>query len=44
MAAQFNVQAAIGTAETEGLGSEVGGALVEIRGHMEGWVELAECS
>ena len=42
MATQFHVQAMVGTTETEGLGSEIRGALVEVLGRVEGRVEFPE--
>ena len=36
---QFYVQAMVGVTETEGLGSEVRGALVKVRGRVEGRVD-----
>ena len=40
---QFDIQAMVGTTETECLGSEVWRSLVEVRGRVEGWMEFSEC-
>ena len=39
---QFDVQAMVGTTETDCLGSEVWGALIKVRGRVEGWMEFPE--
>ena len=44
MSTQFNVQAMVGATESEYLGSEVVGSLVEVRGGMEGGGEFMECA
>ena len=41
---QFDVQAMVRASEAEGLGSEVWRTLVEVRGGVEGRMELPECS
>ena len=44
MSPQFYVQAMVGTSEAECLGPKVWGTFVEVRGGIEGGVELPECS
>ena len=44
MAPQFDVQAMVGTSEAECLGPKIWGTFVEVRGGIEGRMELAECS
>ena len=44
VAPQFDVQAMVGTSEVECLGPKVCGAFVEVRGGVEGRMELPECS
>ena len=44
VASQFDVQAMVRTSEAEGLGPKVRRAFVEVRGGVEGMMELPECS